>query len=78
MSDSGPEAGIKGVVEDVKGKAKEVVGGVTGNENLTDEGKAQQEKAEAQREVAKKEAEADAARGAAATAEKKQELHQDK
>lgn len=74
--DSGPEAGIKGVVEDVKGKAKEVVGTVVGNDELSQEGKAQQEKAEAQRDVAKKEAEAEAARGAAATAEKKQELHQ--
>ena len=74
--DSGPEAGIKGVVEDVKGKAKEVVGNVTGRDELSQEGKAQQEKAEAQRDVAKKEAEAEAARGAASTAEKKQELHQ--
>lgn len=75
--DSGPEAGIKGIVEDVKGKAKEVAGTVTGNDELSQEGKAQQDKAEAQRDVAKKEAEAEAARGAAETAEKKQQLHQD-
>jgi uncharacterized protein YjbJ (UPF0337 family) len=30
--DTGPEAGVEGVVEGVKGKAKEVVGAVTGNE----------------------------------------------
>ena len=29
---SGPEEGIKGVVEDVKGKAKEVTGTVTGRD----------------------------------------------
>ena len=72
MSDSGPEAGVKGVVEDVKGKAKEVAGTVTGNDDLTREGEAQQDKADAQRDVAKKEAEAEAARGSAAAAEARQ------
>ena len=70
--DSGPEAGIKGIVEDVKGKAKEVVGTVTGNDDLKTEGAAQQDKAEAERDVAKKEAEAEASRGAASAAEAKQ------
>ena len=46
---SGPEEAIKGVVEDVKGKAKEVVGTVTGRDDLVNEGKAQQDKADAQR-----------------------------
>ena len=32
---SGPAEGIKGVVEDVKGKAKEAVGAVTGSDGLT-------------------------------------------
>lgn len=73
---SGPQEGIKGVVEDVKGKAKEAVGTVAGRDDLVEEGKAQQDKAEAQRDVAKKEAEAEAARGAAATAEKRQEANQ--
>lgn len=59
---SGPKSGAKGVMEDVKGKAKEAVGAVTGNEDLEREGEAQQDKAEAQRDVAKKEAEAEAAR----------------
>ena len=40
---SGPDAGIKGVVEDVKGRAKEGIGAVTGNDRLQDEGQAQQE-----------------------------------
>ena len=39
--DSGAEAGIKGVVEDAKGKIKEGVGTVTGNDSLKREGAAQ-------------------------------------
>lgn len=74
--DSGPEAGIKGVVEDVKGKAKEVAGTVTGRDDLSREGKAQQDKAEAERDVAKKEAEAEAARGGAEAAEARQKAEQ--
>ena len=73
---SGPEEGIKGVVEDVKGKAKETIGTVTGRDDLIEEGKAQQDKAEAERHAAEKEAEAEAARGGAKAAEKRQETHQ--
>jgi uncharacterized protein YjbJ (UPF0337 family) len=73
---SGPAEGIKGVVEDVKGRAKEAVGTVTGRNDLTQEGKAQQDKAQAQRDAAQKEAEAEAARGGAKAAEKRQESHQ--
>lgn len=73
---SGPEEGVKGVVEDVKGKAKEAVGSVTGRDDLVREGKAQQDKADAQRDAAKKEAEAEAARGGAAAAEKRQQAQQ--
>ena len=62
MPDSGPEAGVSGIVEDVKGKAKEVAGEVTGNSKLEREGEAQQAKADADREVAVKEAEAEKAR----------------
>ncbi len=71
-SNSGPAEGIKGVVEGAKGKAKEVIGTVTGRDDLTEEGKAQQDKADAQREVAQKEAEAEAARGEAKTHETRQ------
>jgi uncharacterized protein YjbJ (UPF0337 family) len=60
--ESGPEAGAKGVIEDMKGKAKEAAGAVAGNDRLKDEGRAQQDKAASQREVATKEAQADAAR----------------
>jgi uncharacterized protein YjbJ (UPF0337 family) len=79
MSDdkkSGPEEGVRGVVEGVKGKAKEAAGSVLGQDDLAREGKAQQDKAEAQRDAAKREAEAEAARGSAAAAEKRQESHQ--
>ena len=74
--ESGPEAGLKGVTEDIKGKAKEAVGTVTGRDDVVREGKAQQDKADAQKNVAKKEGEAEAARGAAKAAEKRQEANQ--
>lgn len=73
---SGPEEGIKGIVEDVKGKAKETIGTVTGRDELIEEGKAQQDKAEAERNAAEKEAEAEAARGGAKAAEKRQQAFQ--
>jgi uncharacterized protein YjbJ (UPF0337 family) len=73
---SGPEAGLKGVTEDLKGKAKEAVGAVTDNDSLRGEGQAQQNKAEAQREVAAKEAEAEKARTEAAAAEADERAHQ--
>ena len=75
-NNSGPGEAVRGVVEDVKGKAKEAVGNVTGRDDLAREGQAQQDKAEAQRNAAKKEAEAEAARGSAKAAEKRQESHQ--
>ncbi len=74
--ETGPSAGAKGIIEDVKGKAKEVVGEVTGNDSLEDEGRAQQEKAKSQREVAEHEAKADAARAEAAVHEAEQRAHQ--
>ena len=76
MADSGPEAGVKGVVEDVKGKAKEAAGVITGNEDLEREGEAQQDKAEADREVAQKEAEAEKARAESEAKEAEQRANQ--
>ena len=70
--DSRPEAGAKGIVEDVKGKAKQAVGKITGKDDLQREGRAQQDKAASQREVAGKEAEAEKARGQAAADEARQ------
>lgn len=75
-NNSGPEEAIKGVVEGVKGKAKEVAGAVTGRDDLYREGKAQQDKAEAQRNAAEKEAEAEGARAAAKVAEERQKAEQ--
>ena len=60
-NESGPEAGVEGVVEDMKGRAKEAAG-AGGNESLTQEGQAQQDKAAAPRYAAAKEAEAEKAR----------------
>ena len=56
---SGPEEAVQGVVEGVKGKAKEAAGAVAGRDDLKQEGQAQQDKADAQRDAAKKEAEAE-------------------
>lgn len=74
--DSGPEAGAKGIVEDIKGKAKEGVGTVTGNDSLQREGSAQQNKAQSQREVAGKEAEAEKARAKAEADEARERAEQ--
>jgi uncharacterized protein YjbJ (UPF0337 family) len=76
MGESGPKAGVKGVVEDVKGKAKEAVGAVTGNDRLQEEGEAQQEKADAERDVAKREAQAEASRAEAKEKEAEQRAAQ--
>jgi len=72
--DTGPEAGLKGVVEDAKGRIKEGAGAVAGDERLRREGRAQQDKAAAQREVAT--AEADRARAEASVHESEQRLEQ--
>lgn len=74
MSDA--KKGAEGVVEGIKGKAKEAIGTVTGRDDLVREGKAQQDKAEAQREVAAKEAEADKARAEAKVQEARQKAEQ--
>ena len=76
MPDSGPRAAVSGVVEDVKGKAKEAAGALTDNERLQREGEAQQSKAEAERRVAKKEGEADGARAEAEAQEAQQKANQ--
>jgi uncharacterized protein YjbJ (UPF0337 family) len=73
---SGPREGFRGVVEDLKGKAKEVAGEVTGDEDREREGRAQQDKAASQRDVARKEAEAEKSRAAAKESEIEQRVHQ--
>jgi uncharacterized protein YjbJ (UPF0337 family) len=74
--DTGPAAGAKSVVEGVKGRAKEAVGAVIGDDELKREGEAQQDKADSQREVAVKEAEAEKARLEAEAHEAEQRSHQ--
>lgn len=75
-NESGSEAGVDGVVEDIKGRAKEAAGAVTGDDSLKQEGAAQQDKAAAQRDAAAKEAETEKARTKARAAEAEQRSHQ--
>jgi uncharacterized protein YjbJ (UPF0337 family) len=75
-SKSGPQEAVEGVVEGLKGKAKEAFGAVTGRDDVKREGEAQQDKGEAQRDAAKKEAEAESARGAARASEERQRSNQ--
>ncbi len=74
--ETGAEAGVRGVVEGVKGKLKEAVGAVAGKDELRREGRAQQDKAEAERDVAVKEAQAEKARVEAEAHEAEQRAHQ--
>ena len=50
----------KGLIDSVKGKAKEIVGAVTGNDSLTAEGQLDQSQAQARKEANTVEAIADA------------------
>lgn len=75
--ETGPKAGARGVVEDAKGKVKEAAGAATGKDQLRREGRAQQEKAAAERDVAVKEGEAEKARAEAEAHEAEQRSHQD-
>ena len=74
--ETGPKAAANGVIEDIKGKAKEAAGAATGKDSLREEGRAQQDKAAAQRDVATKEAEADASRAKVAAHEAAERSHQ--
>ncbi|MEC3919005.1 microaggregate-binding protein 1 [Nocardia sp. CDC160] len=73
---SGVREGAEGIVEGVKGKAKEAAGAVLGNDDLRDEGRTQQQKAEAQRDAAKKEAQAEKDRAVAEAEEQRQRAQQ--
>ncbi len=74
--ESGPKAAVRGVVEDVKGKAKQVAGVVTDDDELQQEGRAQQAKAGAERDVAHHEAAAERSRAEAAAHEADERSHQ--
>lgn len=73
---SGPVLFVKGIVESILGNAKEFLGTVLGRDDLSREGQAQQDKADAQRDAGKKEAEANTARAAAKAAEERQRANQ--
>ncbi len=73
---SGLAEAVQGVVEDVKGRATIIIGAVIGRHELVDEGRAQQDKAEAQRNAGKKEAAAEKARGKAKAEEARQKAEQ--
>nr|WP_081635505.1 CsbD family protein [Nocardia sp. BMG111209] len=73
---SGIREGVEGIVEDVKGRGKEVAGAALHNEELRREGVAQQDRAEAQRETARHEALAEAERARARADEARQHAHQ--
>lgn len=76
-NESGPRDAAKGITEDVKGKVKEAAGALTGNDDMTHEGRAQQDKAAARREAAKREAEAEKARAEARAHEVEERSYQD-
>jgi uncharacterized protein YjbJ (UPF0337 family) len=73
---SGPLEAVEGVIEGIKGKAKEVAGSLIGRGDIVREGEAQQDKAEAHRDAAKHEAKAEAARAAADAAEEREKNEQ--
>lgn len=75
--DSWLQAGIKGLVNEVGGRAKKTFGAMTGNESLEDEGQDQRDRAEAHRDVASAEADAAKARAKADAVENLQERDQD-
>jgi hypothetical protein len=75
---SGAEHGVEGIVEDVKGKAKEVIGKLTGKEHVEDEAGRSRRRQTRQRDVAQHEAQAEAARAEAATHEAEQRAEQGK
>lgn len=73
---SGPVEFVQGIVDDVVGKTKQVVGIIIGHNGLIEQGKAQQDKAEAQRNAGKKEAAAEKARGKAKAYEQRERAEQ--
>lgn len=75
-SKSGPIELVRGIVEGVLGKAKELVGTVLGRNDLINEGEAQQDKADAQRDAGRKEAAAEKSRGEAKAHEERERAEQ--
>jgi uncharacterized protein YjbJ (UPF0337 family) len=72
----GPEAGAAGGIEDVKRRIKEAAGALVGNDDVREEGRAQQDKAAAEQQVALHQGKAHAARAEVAAHEANQCAHQ--
>ena len=73
---TGPGAGKEGIVEDVKGKVKEVSAQIAGNERMERESMAQQRKAQAKRNAATHEARAEKEWGHARVEEAQQRVNE--
>jgi uncharacterized protein YjbJ (UPF0337 family) len=73
---SGPILAVKGAVEGVLGKAKELIGTVLGRSDISNKGKTQQHKADALRDAGKSETKAQKSRAAAKAAEERQRSEQ--
>jgi uncharacterized protein YjbJ (UPF0337 family) len=73
---SGPILAVKGIVESVLGKAKELIGTVLGRGDITSEGQAQQDKGDSLRNAGKKETEAQKARARAKAQEERERANQ--
>jgi uncharacterized protein YjbJ (UPF0337 family) len=73
---SGPREAIEGVVEETKGKIKEILGIIFDRDELKKEGQAQQDKGKSLRNAVKKEVAADSARSAAKASEAREKAHQ--
>ncbi|MDT5011414.1 MAG: hypothetical protein QOH57_3031 [Mycobacterium sp.] len=71
-----PQEAIFSVVEETKGKVKEIIGIIFDRDDLKTEGQAQQDKGKSLRNAAKKEVEADSARSAAKASEAREKAHQ--
>ncbi|PXY34812.1 general stress protein CsbD [Prauserella coralliicola] len=70
------QEGLKGAVEDIKGRVKESAGALFGNDQIQREGGAQQDKARAQQDIAEHEERAKQAERDAAAAEARERGHQ--
>lgn len=75
---SGPKEAKTGVVEEIKGRAKAAAGALTNNDNLTAEGEAQQDRAQAARDAAKREAQAEGHRSEEKAAEARERAAQER
>ena len=73
---TGPQEAIRGIIEGLIGNVKQFIGTIIGRGDLVEQGEAQQDKADAQRNAAKKEAAAEKARASAKADEKRQQSHQ--